>query len=238
MGTTGASMFAEIIKWVVRTFGKDILIVVKDSIQSQYRRIFASRNILILGPKQAGKSSLLQFVTSGRPYEVVGNEIRPPAPTALAAIVDKKFKLQEGNWLRLKKDVPGDLDLRDTWSQAIADIQPHGIIYMIDGRRDEGALREDVRGIRSFVLDAYPNGNGQLAALHVLVNFADQWASSMVEVRRRVRVVREELEALIESSPQWSALRLGVAEAHLSPNKRKWEEAERALHHFGADLVV
>ncbi|HEX4353632.1 MAG TPA: hypothetical protein VHZ95_11970 [Polyangiales bacterium] len=81
----GTNIFAEIIRWVVRTFGKDILIVVKDSIQSKYRKTFASRNILILGPKQAGKSSLLQLVTSGQPYEVVGGEIRAPAPTALGA---------------------------------------------------------------------------------------------------------------------------------------------------------
>ena len=234
-----ANPLTDLIKWIVTTFGKDILVAAKEGLQSQYRRVFASRNILILGPKQTGKSSLLLFLTKGRPYEVVDGEVRPPAPTALAAIVDEKFALHKGNWLRLKKDVPGDLDLRDTWAQAIGDIRPHGIIYMIDGRRADDALREDVQGIRGFVLDSYATtGIGHLAALHVLVNFADHWATSASEVRRRLRVVRDELEGLIETSLAWSSLRIAVAETHLSPNRRAWDETDRALHHFGADLVA
>lgn len=231
-----SSVIAQAIRWIVATFGKDILIVVKDAVQRQYQKLFASRNVLILGPKQTGKSSLLQFIVAGRPYQLVDGEIRPTAPTALGAIVDKKFSLQQGSWLRLKKDLPGDLDLRDTWAQAIADLQPAGILYMVDGRRSDEQLREDVRDIRGFVLDAYPSGGGQLAALHVVLNFADQWAFSSVDLRRRIRFVRDELEAVFDSAPQWSAVRLGVSAAQLSPNRKSWEEAERALHHFGADL--
>jgi hypothetical protein len=137
----------EAVKWIVLTFGKDIVVVLRKELQHQWRRMFATRNILILGPKQSGKSSLMQYLTSGRPYEVVDGEIRPPAPTALAAVVDQKFSLQKGNWLRLKRDVPGDVDLRDAWAQAIADLKPHGIIYMVDGRRGDEEISSDVSGI-------------------------------------------------------------------------------------------
>jgi hypothetical protein len=231
------NILTQMIKWFVATFGKEIVVVVKDAVRSQYRRFFAARNILILGPKQSGKSSLLLYLTKGQPFEVVNDQIRPPAPTALAAIVDEKFALQKDKWLHLKRDVPGDLDLRDTWAQAIVDIQPFGIIYMIDGRQADDALREDVRGIRGLVLDNYSTGTGHLATLHVLVNFADYWVTSANEARRRLRVVREELEALTEA-PVWSSLRIGVAETQLSPNKKSWDETKRALEHFGVDLVA
>lgn len=233
------NQLAQLIRWIAANFGKDIVVAIRDTIQSQYKRVFASRNILILGPKQSGKSSLLMYLTDGRPFEVVDGEIRPPAPTALAAVVDEKFVLQKGNWLRLKKDVPGDLDLRATWAQAITDIRPHGIIYMLDGRNADDVLRSNVEEIKEAVLRHYSaTGIGHLATLHVFLNFADHWASSAAEVRRRVRVVRESLELVVEASPAWSSLRIGAAETHLSPNRTAWEEMARALHHFGADLVA
>lgn len=228
----------EAVKWIVVHFGKDILVAVKEALQHQWRRLFASRNILILGPRQSGKSSLLQYLTSGRPYEVVDGEVRPPAPTALAAIVDEKFALQKGNWLRLKRDVPGDVDLRDAWMQAISDIRPHGIIYMIDGRRMDDELRADLRDIGSSVLAHCSANAGHLATIHVFVGFADQWAATASEQRRRLRLVRDELDDLLTEYPAWAALRLGVGATQLSPNKKSWDETDRALHHFGADLVA
>jgi hypothetical protein len=209
-----------------------------NAVKSRYRKIFASRNILILGPKQSGKSSLACCLTKGKPYEVVDGEVRVAAPTALAAIIDAKFVFHKDDWLRLKRDVPGDLDLRDTWAQAISDIRPHGILYLVDGKRSEDNLREDVRGTRGFVLNNYSTGVGNLAALHVLVNFADQWgATSVSAVRRKLRLVRGELEALMEE-PAWSVVRIGVAETQLSPNMKSWDQTERALHHFGVDLAA
>ncbi len=227
----------EAVKWVALTFGKDVLFAMKDALEHQWRRVFATRNILILGPKQSGKSSLLQYLTSGRPYEIVDGEIRAPAPTALAAIVDRKFALDKGNWLRLKRDVPGDLDLRDAWAQAITDLQPHGVVYMIDGRRSDADLRADVRDIRDAVLAHCATSAGHLATLHVFVNFADHWAASVTERRRRLRLVREELDEVTAGSHTWAALRLGASATQLDPNKKSWEDAERALHHFGADLT-
>lgn len=231
------NLLVDIATWFVLTFGKDVVVKLKDALQHQWRRFFAARNILILGPKQAGKSSLVQYLQTGHPYEIVDGEIRSPAPTAMAAIVDKKFAVQKGNWLRLKKDIPGDIALRDTWAQGISDIRPHGIIYIIDGRREDEELREDVRGIEQFVLLHYKeNGVGHLSVVHVFVNFADQWGTSPVEARRRLRVVRDELEKVIGTSPSWASLRVGVAETQLASSKKKWEEVDRAVNHFGADL--
>jgi hypothetical protein len=237
-GAKPEDLLGDLVKWFFITFGKDILVAVKDGLQHQWRRAFAARNILILGPKRTGKSSLMQYLLLGHPYEIVEGEIRPPQPTAMAAVVDAKFAVGKGNWLRLKKDLAGDAGLRDVWGQAIKDIRPHGIIYMIDGRRDDETLREDVRGIEQYVLAHYAeNGIGELASIHVFVNFVDQWATSPIEARRRLRVAHDELDAVIAMSPAWATLRAGVSGTQLAPvKKNKWDEAERALRHFGADL--
>jgi hypothetical protein len=227
------------VKWIVANWGAEIVVLLKEALQHQWRRLFAARNILILGSKQTGKSSLMQYLSSGRPFEIVNGEVRPPAPTAMGVVIDQKFSLQKGSWLKLKKDLPGDPDLRtDLWAQAIADVRPHGIIYMADGRLADGALRAEVRAIRDLVLAHYPTGAGSLSALHVFVNYADLWAGTAEECRRRLRVVREELENVTGASPEWVPLRLGVAATQLSSGRKTWEETDRALQHFGADLLV
>ncbi|RYE84696.1 MAG: hypothetical protein EOO75_17805 [Myxococcales bacterium] len=228
----------DMLQWFVSTFGKDVLLYTADALQHQWSRLFKTRTILILGPKQAGKSTLLQFMRSGQPYEVVGDELRTPAPTAMAAVVDQKFAADKKNWLRLKRDVPGDLDLRDTWAQAIADVKPHGIIYLLDGRRSDEQLRADVQDIVPHVLVHYAESLGHLAALHVFVNFCDGWGSGAPEQRRRLRLVRDELEDLVTATPSCAALRLDVAATQLSPNLQAWPEVERALRHFGADIAL
>lgn len=144
--------------WVAKNFGKELVVVTAENIQHRWRGLFAKRDILVLGPKQAGKSSLIQHIITGRPFEIVDGEVRPPAPTAMAAIIDSKFSLQKGHWLKLRTDVPGDLDLRETWALAITELRPHGIIYIVDGRKKDEALCDDVHGILEHVLAHYSKG--------------------------------------------------------------------------------
>lgn len=230
------SVLARLVKWIVKNFGGDILVVLKDGIQGQWRRVFATKNILILGPRQSGKSSLMLFVRSGTPYEVIKGEIRPPDPTAAAMIVDSKFTLQKGNWLKLKKDVPGDLDLRSTWAAAISDIRPTGIIYMIDGRKPADFATMIEEAFRD-VLVHYKVSIGPLLAFHVFINFGDQWATNPSNTRGATATVTELFEKRRSEHPSLMHLRFSCAVTHLSPHKRSWEEATRALHHFGADLI-
>jgi len=235
----------DVIKWIAVTFGMDIVIVAKDFVEHQWHRIFASRNILVLGPKETGKTSLVLYLQHGRPYEVVDGEIRPPNPTgrppdnpALAAVVDKKFAFQQKNWLRLKRDVPGDLDFRTTWAQAIKDLQPHGIIYMVNGGLPDDELRREVAtGIGDDVLSQYRIGLRELVALHVFANFADQWVDSPARARVKERVIADAFEDVIQGYDALKYLRFSVASTQLSPNKKSWEDTKRALHRFGADLL-
>ena len=224
----------ELAAWVIKNFGSEMVVLAREQIQHQWRRFFASRNVLVLGAKQSGKSSLIQYMRTGEPFERVGQEIRAPAPTAMAAILDEKVSVQKGGWLRLKQDVPGDISLRDAWQQAINDIRPQGIVFMIDGREED--LGHRVKEIETDVLVHYASDLGSLCTLHVFVNFADEWSRNSLHARSKVRLVEEALHAMVSSTKMFGPLRLHVSETQLSPRARSWPEAERALRHFGVDV--
>jgi hypothetical protein len=179
----------------------------------------------------------LFYLQHGHPYEVVEGEIKTPNPTAVAAIVDNKFSLQQGNWLKLKKDLPGDPDLRATWAQAIQDLKPQGIIYIVDGRLDDASLQSEVHLIRENVLSHYVSSLRDLQTLHIFINFSDVWGNSPNLLRKKITLVTKAFEESIEDNLALQHLRIGVACTQLSPHKKKWEETKRALHKFGADLL-
>jgi hypothetical protein len=223
--------------WLLKTFGLDILLLVKDALESQWRRVFASRSVLILGAQQTGKSSLATFLQKGKPYQVVDGEVRPPDPTAATVIVDRKFAVQHGHWLRLKLDLPGDPDLRATWTAALREVHPTGIIYMIDGRLQGAPLARAAEDAVELLLALYGGGTRELLALHLFVNHCDAWATSPGAERERLAEVTRAFEARRQGHHALDTLRFAASATQLSPNRRSWPEVTRALHRFGADLL-
>ncbi len=216
---------------------QEALVVGKEWVEDRWNRFFASKNILILGPKGSGKTSLIYYLLNGRPYELDEGDKRPPNPTAAPAVVDEKVKLQHANWQKLKKDVPGDTDLRRTWKEAIQEVNPRGIIYMLDGRLAETELLDETQSIRESVLSHYERSLRNLTALHVFLNFADKWAKSPEIVRMKRNWVRGVLEKQVLSDSEHQHLRTEVSHTQLSPELRSWDRTRRALFRFGADLL-
>lgn len=223
--------------WLLRTFGLEVLLLVRDALENQWRRLFASRNILILGSQQTGKSSLAMFLQTGKPYQVVEGEVRPPDPTAATMIVDRKFAVQKGHWLRMRRDLPGDPDLRATWTAALKEVHPTGIIYMVDGRGDEASLEQTIGDAIELLRAQYPSGTRELVALHMFVNHCDAWAVTPAVERERLARVTAAFEARRKAHPGLEVLRFAASATQLSPNRRAWPEVTRALHRFGADLI-
>jgi hypothetical protein len=230
-------MAGTVTSWLLKTFGLDVLLLVKDAIENQWRRLFAARNILILGPQQSGKSSLALFLETGKPYQVVDGEVRPPDPTAATMIVDEKFAVQHGHWVRIRRDLPGDLDLRATWMAALKEVHPAGIIYMVDGRTDDVSLDQAVGDAVDLLRAQYPAGTRELVAMHMFVNHSDAWATSPALERERLARVTAAFEARRRNHPEQEVLRFAASATQLSPNRRAWPEVIRALHRFGADLL-
>jgi hypothetical protein len=229
-------LLTELLKWFTITFGEEILILVTEQLHHQWTRLFSSKNILILGAERTGKTALALFLRRGEPFEVIDGDPRPPSKTALAAIVNEKFSVQQSQWLRLQRDVPGELALRETWAQAIADVRPYGIIYMINGQLKANEIQDAVSEIERSVLCHYQGGLRELISLHIFLNFSDRWATSARHVRTTIRLAEDALFRLVDDQETFEHLRLGVSATQLSPHKKAWPEATRALQRFAVDL--
>lgn len=226
-------------KWVADVFGGQITAVAIDRISSRLKSIFATRNILILGDSQTGKTSLINYLSIGKPYEVRKGEIVPPDKTSGYIIVDKKIKLDERK-LKVKYDVAGENDLvtRSIWKMVLTTLKPAGLIYMLDGRLDGVTLENAIDVIFDEILVVYEERKlGGLEALHVFVNFSDIWATSPVVERQKSREIEEMFDERLDKYKNLQNLRVGVSATQLSTNKVAWIELERALFSFGADLL-
>ncbi|RMG24762.1 MAG: hypothetical protein D6732_23270 [Methanobacteriota archaeon] len=231
------SWITAVVGWFAEKFGGKLVVYTLDKIRGRLQSIFASRNILILGSEQTGKTSLILFLTTGKPYEIVKGEIKPPDKTLGYVVVDKKVSLNEGQWIKLKRDVPGEADLRSYWEMAIDEIKPTGIIYMLDGRLTGEKLENAVTEIFDEVLCHYEGSGAGLEALHVFVNFVDQWGTTPVANREKLRWISELFDKQLERYKGLQYIRVSFAATQLSPNKDAWIEVERALFAFGADLL-
>ncbi len=228
---------SKLIAWIIKTFGKEIAIVIGRELQRIWARLFTNGNFAILGAKGTGKTALLWFLSTGKPFKVVKGRIILPEPTAGAVIVNKAFELQKGNWLSLKKEVGGEVIYRDLWRQIIADIDPRGIIYMLDGRLDGEALRAAATEAVTDALSHYTAQRRSLVAFHVFLSFSDDWATTSSVARRKLDLVSEPIVELIRRHASLDNLRFHVSLTELSPARDSWPEIRRALHHFGADLL-
>lgn len=228
--------------WLLNSYGKTVINLTVNQIQSRWQYIFHKRNIVILGAAGSGKTSLIYFLRDGKPYTEVNGKPRAPTPTSGAVVMDANVRISNETkvkWAKIAKDVSGDEDFRDLWKEVIREIDPHGIIYMIDGRLTGDQFKASIEGIFEDVLSEYTKGAGQLTALHVFLNFSDLWATN-----RRIRVEKAQavqvyFERRLEQ-PQYKYLQnlqLGVSIVQLSPSRRPWDEVESALEKFGADLM-
>jgi len=229
---TVVSIFVEIFL----RYGKDIVAWVGDMISSTYRRYFRNRNILVLGAKQTGKTSLLNFLSTGKPYEESDTGRGLPNPTSGAIIVGRKTKVNN-EWLKAEKDVGGDKAFRHLWAELIRDLKPEGIIYMLDGRQSDEELKQAIGEMRSDVLSHFETDKQRLVGIHIFLNFADKWADSPREIRRRKRVVQDAVDNVLDGNRVIEQIRFDVSETHLDPNAKRWTATNRAIHRFGAMLM-
>ena len=227
----------KIASWAIELFGKEVMIIAKGKIKQSFRKYFKSKNILVLGKKQTGKTSLIYLMKNGMPYELgEDGEVEPPNPTAFSAVIDTKVNLEGEGWAKISEDLPGDQDLRETWDEAIEKIKPHGIIYMIDGRKSKDKIEASVREMTDSVLDHYENELKNLRVVHLFVNFADVWSNTPSKDRSKLRFVESKVDEAIGGSLPLQELLIETHKVQLSPHKESWPNAKSSLIKFGADL--
>ena len=179
------------------------------------------------------------FLKNGYPYDVINGTITSPQPTAGVAIVDERVNLDKSSWAKLTHDVAGDINARELWAQMIRDVQPQGIVYMLNGNHSDADLVRDVAEMRQDVLALYTDGLGSLSALHVFLNYADQWAATNpAEMLRRRRVVERAIDDARSAMPALVTLKIEVVAVQLAINGKPWDMAFRALRKFGTDMAA
>ncbi len=228
--------------WFLHNYGKTIVALTLREIQVRWQYIFNKRNILILGGKGSGKTSLIYFLKNGKPYEERNGRMQPPEPTLGAMVLDANVRISketQAKWAKIAKDLPGEKGFRDIWRDVIHQVDPHGIIYMVDGRLSTEQFKEAVADLFSDVLSVYTQNPGNLSTIHVFVNFADVWATD-----RRIRSQKQHaIEVYFENrlaEPEYQKLqhlRFQVSVIQLSLTKRSWDDAVSAIEKFGADLA-
>lgn len=233
-------MLGEILRWFKDNFGEDINVITKNQVQKVFQYIFKQRTIMILGAKETGKTALLYFLRERKPYIEVDGKREAPNPTLGVVVIDDKVKISkevEAKWGRITNDIPGDF--RDEWKRLIANLDPHGIIYMIDGRLQMDELRQAVQELFNDVLSQYKDGLRNLAACHIFANYADEWANDRLVEMNTIHTITTFFEE-VRNTPAYARLidlRVMVSATQLAIDKNSWKETERALEHFAADLV-
>jgi hypothetical protein len=228
----------KIATWIIQNFGEEIVVLGKNGVTKGLQYIFKKRVILILGVRESGKTSLIHFMHTGKPYIDVDGERQSPNPTLGAVIVDEEIEVSksaEKRWGKIEKDVSGDF--RDLWKQLIAELDPDGIVYMIDGRLENDGLKESIQEIFSDVLSEYKHDLRKLKVLHIFANFADIWSKNSLTETRKINQIRECFEETRLEYPNMTKLSVMASATQLSPKLNAWPETIRALEHFGADLA-
>ena len=229
---------AKIAAWIIQNFGEEIVVLGKNAITKTLQYIFKNRVILILGGRESGKTSLIHFMHTGKPYIEVDGERQSPNPTLGAVIVDEEIEVSksaERKWGKIEKDVSGDF--RDLWKELIAELNPDGIIYMIDGRLENETLKQAVQEIFTDVLSEYKHDLRSLKVLHIFANFADIWSKNPLTETRKINFIKESFEEIRLEYPGMTKLSVMASATQLSPKLNAWPETIRALEHFGADLA-
>lgn len=233
-------VLGEILKWFKDNFGEEIGVITKKQIQKGLQYIFKQRTIMILGAKETGKTALVYFLQSGKPYLEVDGKREAPNPTLGVVLIDEKVQISkeaEIKWGKISNDIPGDF--REEWKRLISILDPHGIIYMLDGRLEEDKLKQAVQDIFSDVLLQYRDGLRNLGAFHVFVNYSDDWLSDRLVEMNKIHVITAHFEE-IRNTPAFARLvdlRVMVSATQLAMSKDSWKETERAMEHFAADLA-
>ena len=206
----------------------DLVVRLGGRAKSLYNYAFENKNIVILGPKGCGKTSLIGFLRSG--HAVVSTH----EPTVGLALVDRNFELGDAEWLSVAKDVGGDEVFRSLWPQLTKTVNPDAMIYLLDGRKNREQIKDDMETCLSQSLSQYTGG--RLRLIYIFVNFYDGWNGDSWKNDCLIPFVQSIAAERKHTYPALRNLKLKAEPTHISPHLRAWPELETALQHFSTDI--
>lgn len=191
--------------------------------------IFNDKNFIVLGPRESGKTTLLEYLRTGQPIEKYN-------PTVGTVVIDRKFEIDE-DFMKALKDVGGDKEFREIdWFHLIKSINPDGIIFMINGNESTSKIEESIDIAFENCLRHYSNGSRNLKAFYVFLNFYDKWKNDSSKKLLLVSKIKLKIMERINESSSLHNLKVEVYKTQLSPKGSPWNEVNSALIHFSKDI--
>jgi hypothetical protein len=225
-----------------RTVFHRLHVTLRNRLTPTYSRLFPWHRILILGEKGAGKSSLLSVLHHGQPYQLVDGKRQPPSPTLGAVILpDEKVRFNSDSLIqaaKLKYDVGGDPALQwDKWPELIDDVDPHGIVYMVNGHTGDDMIAKQVQELGHSLLTWYAAGPRSLQTIFIFLNRMDEWrksGSDKVELENKwSRIITG---FVVKEMPMLKGIHMAVVSTQLNPQRDAWPEINMAIHQFASAL--
>lgn len=226
-----------------RQLANSVLILGRDKLTRFWSRNWPSKNVLILGERESGKTALGWMLTEDKPYRTEDGQRVPPSPSlGLAITADPKGMLTSAvisrdsqiQGARVEFDTPGDPQAQSTtWVQMIDGVDPEGIIYMITGCNNVNKMAEQLDVLANNILTYYASDPRNLRVLFIFINFMDKWndgVGAKAELEMRWRLALSKIVGM--KFPGLGRVRIGVAGTQLNPEKNSWPEAKIAMTQF------
>lgn len=188
---------------------------------------FKGKTVAILGPAGGGKTTLIHYLRS--------SAATTHQTTSGLETVDRRFEVDRGQWVKISNDVGGDVAYRGLWAELMKALNPHAVIFVLDGRKPTESVLADMTRCLEDALTARSTQPRRLALIYVMVNFFDVWNQDPAKrdvLRSRVQLVVDEHKSRFGLS----GLRVEARATHMNPHMTCWPELDNTLEHFGRDL--
>jgi ADP-ribosylation factor family protein len=153
-------------------------------------KAYRGYRLLVLGAQQVGKSTLWNYLLTGE----TGTSVEKTAQTQAVggSLDDPRFRIFNMKVLGIgvgvkALDVPGDPQLRETWTHAFTRIKPQGVVFLVDHDAGPDAVADPgytpermaehaqaLGDMRDIVL-GHAEVSENLRSVLVLVNKYDVW---------------------------------------------------------------
>lgn len=208
---------------------KDSLFILGRRLTVLGRYIFSNKNLVVFGPTASGKSTLIEYLKTGK----TTGEYNPTVGTI---IVDRKFEIDE-NFLTALRDVSGEKEFREVdWFQIINSVNPDGIVFMINPVDKTYKLEDSLSIAFDNCLRHYVEDLKRLKAFYVFLNFYDKWKDDENKKRFLATETKLKIEKMLSNYPVFDTLKIAVYKTQLAEDGSPWEEVNNALVHFSKDI--
>lgn len=221
----------------------NLYIMASDTLAPIYRSYFPKHDVLILGEMASGKSSLISLLRTGRPYELLQDGTRQPPGKTFGLVILSESRMKMGDdkineWTRIRKDVSGDpMAQVDIWPSLIADINPHGIIYMVIGSASPDIIEVQFKTFVESLLAHYMAGPRSLKTIAILLNHMDKWCcDNSAKLDLQLKWYHLINNYFKKELPAFKAIDIQVISTHLNIEKNDWPEMMMALTQFASSL--